>query len=253
MRKFDNKPNSNIISARLFERVPVKVYDCVTSTNDVAKEWAKDGAVSGSTVVANSQTKGRGRRGRSFFSPSDSGVYFSVILRPVCSGETSVLLTTATAVAVAQTIEELTGKTADVKWLNDVYVGGKKCGGILTEAVFSGDGKLDSVIVGVGVNVTTVSFPDEFAVRAGSIGEVDKNKLVASVVDKLIAFSKNLTNEHMDEYRRRCFVLGKKVTVSYGENLYDAKVKGVTDDGRLVVETNDGEKILYSEEVSLRL
>ncbi len=253
MNKVDDKLDAKKISAILNDKFRIEVFDCVPSTNDIAKELALSGAKSGTTVVANSQTAGRGRRGRSFFSPSDSGVYFSVVLRPDCSGEKSVLVTTKTAVAVAETIDELTGKNTQIKWLNDLYLAGKKCVGILVEAIFTGEGKLDAVIVGIGINLTTASFPSEFSSRAGNIGKVCKNTLVALIVDKLTANENDFTPKHLEKYREKCFIIGSLVSISRGDETFDAIVLGVDDDGKLVVSKDGKEERLYGEEVTLKL
>lgn len=231
----------------------VAVTEITESTNDDAKRAAGEGTCSGSVFVANTQTKGRGRRNREFFSPKDSGVYFSVVLRPSITAEQSVLVTTAAALAAAEAIERLTGKTVEIKWINDVYLNGKKCVGILTEAVFGASEVPDAVIVGVGINVTTVSFPEEIANRACSIGEVDRNELIALVADKLIERCESLPcADFLREYKERCFVLGKTVTVNdfSGVN-YTAKAIDIDEKGRLIVEKCGKFAMLSTEEVSV--
>ena len=124
------------------------VYQEVDSTNDEAKRLAIEYPNKNVIVVANAQRNGRGRRGRSFYSPNDTGVYFSVVIHPDISPEKSVLVTTAAALATAETIEELTGKRALIKWINDVYVDDRKCVGILTEATLNCESaKFDCVVV----------------------------------------------------------------------------------------------------------
>lgn len=234
----------------------VEVYDKLESTNITAKLAALNGAPANTVIAANCQTGGRGRRGRAFYSPPKSGVYFSVILRPNVNAKESVLLTTAAAVSAAEAIEELTGKKALIKWINDVYVEGKKCVGILSEAVFDCEsGAVDSVIVGIGINVSTHDFPPEIADKAGSIGAVSRNALVAAVTDKLIDICESLPdNSHLVRYRKRCFLLGDEITViPFGGEKYNATALSVDDEGRLVVKTDSGEeKALSNEEVSVR-
>lgn len=249
MKSINDKLNERVISDHL-GAVPVMVFDSVPSTNDVAKALANSGAIEGTTVVANAQTEGRGRRGRSFFSPADDGVYFSVVLRPNVMPEKSILVTTAAAVAVCEAIEALTDKRAFIKWLNDVYVDDKKCVGILAEAVFNGD-VLDGIIVGIGINVSTAVFPDDIKARAGCIGKAPRNELVAETVKRLLQYCKALSSRHMEKYRERCFVLGRSVTVSCRDERYEALAEEITDDGRLRVRTKDGTRELYGEEVSL--
>ncbi len=253
--------NSDVLSKEgilllLDEKSSVFVLDETTSTNDVAKiKVIEDKVEHGSVVVANSQTAGRGRRGRSFFSPKDSGVYFSVILRPTVSAEKCVLLTSATAVAVCEAIEELTQKKAEIKWLNDVYVGGKKCAGIILEGIFDLNGESNNyIIVGVGVNVTTVDFPEEFSKRAGSVGSLSRNALVAKVVNKLVKACENLeSGAHLERYRKRCFVLKKMITVLKNDDEYSAFAEDIDDLARLIVRKENGDiEVLYNEEVSTR-
>lgn len=250
MKTSENQLNEKEIFDYMGGIAPIVVLDSVPSTNDEAKRLAENGAKEGATVVANAQTQGRGRRGRSFFSPADSGVYFSVVLRPSITPEKSVLITTAAALAVSEAIEKLTGKRALIKWLNDVYLNGKKCVGILTEGVFSGSA-MESVVVGIGINVSTVSFPDDVKQRAGSIGETSRNALVGETVKRLLRYCSDLSPRHIEKYKERCFVLGQTVTVSHGNEKYDALAVDVTAEGKLVVKFGDEVKELYGEEVSL--
>ena len=243
------------ISLLLENKASVTVLNETTSTNDIAKIKVIEKVNHGSVVVANSQTAGRGRRGRSFFSPKDSGVYFSIILRPKVSPEKCVLLTSATAVAVCEAIEELTSQKAEIKWLNDVYVNSKKCAGIILEGVFDLNGGEDNyIIVGIGVNVTTVDFPEEFSKRAGSVGALSRNALVAKVVNKLVKICENLeSREYLEEYKRRCFVLKKTITVLKNDDTYTAFAEDIDDIARLIVVKENGEReVLYNEEVSTR-
>lgn len=231
------------------------VYDEVDSTNDVAKKLAIEYPDKNLIVAANAQRKGRGRRGRSFYSPESTGVYFSVVTHPDISPEKSVLITTAAALAAAETIEELTGKRALIKWINDVYVDGKKCVGILTEATFDCEsGRFGSVVVGIGVNVTTSDFPSEISDRAGSIGAVSRNELVAKIGERLLCYIHPLNGDFMREYEKRCFVIGRSVTVlEKSGSEYEAKAIGLTELGELIAETKNGQKlVLNNEEVSVR-
>ncbi|MDO4396216.1 MAG: biotin--[acetyl-CoA-carboxylase] ligase [Clostridia bacterium] len=136
-------------------KVTLNVLSEVDSTNVVAREKATAGAPDGYTVVAGSQTKGRGRMGRAFYSPAGTGVYMSLVLRPKnFSPQNAVKLTTMAAVAVCRAIEKVSGEKAEIKWVNDVYVRGKKVCGILREASFNlEDGSLEYAVLGIGINV----------------------------------------------------------------------------------------------------
>ncbi len=231
------------------------VYEEIDSTNDEAKRLAIEYPDKNLIVAANSQRCGRGRRGRSFYSPESTGVYFSVVIHPDISPEKSVLVTTAAALATAEVIEELTGRRALIKWINDVYVDGRKCVGILTEATFNCEsGRFDSVVVGIGVNVTTTEFPADISDRAGSIGSVSRNELVAKIAKRLLRYTHPLTGEFMREYEKRCFVIGKTVTVlEKSGREYVAEAVGLTELGELLAETLSGQKlVLNNEEVSVK-
>lgn len=237
-------------STRLFDAI---VYDEVDSTNKVAKELARRGRSDKTVVVADYQTAGKGRKDRKFYSPKGTGVYFSLILRPNVTAEDSVLITTATALSVAKSIEKLTENSAKIKWINDIFVNDKKCAGILTEAVFIGD-RLDAVIVGIGVNISTQTFPSEVANTAGNIGAVNRNLLVANICDKLISYCDLLpSNAHLSEYKRYCFVLGREVEVLSSVGKYFAKAVDIDEKGRLIVEKCGILQKLSTEEVSVRV
>ncbi len=254
------REKSNVLSEEGIKRLletdsDVFVYDTLVSANDTAKIKAIEGAKNGTVIVAKEQTGGKGRRGRSCFSPNDSGIYMSVILTPNIAPEDCTLITTASALVTANVIEQLTKKPALIKWVNDVYVDGKKCVGILTEGVFDLDGGNNhKIIVGIGINLTTQNFPVDFACRAGNIGDVSKNVLVAKIVNELLKISRSLKDlKYLEEYRKKCFLLGKEVVVS-GKEHFVAVARDVDEKGRLVVELTDGSvKILNNEEVSAKL
>ena len=142
--------------ARLIDdpQIIIDFHDCVSSTNTVAKQLAEEGAPQGTLVVANSQSAGRGRQGRSFFSPQDTGVYFTLVLRPRFAIEDVSLITSFAACCLADAIDENTDKRAQIKWVNDVFVDGRKVSGILSEASFDAETQTVAyVVVGIGVNV----------------------------------------------------------------------------------------------------
>lgn len=241
------------IKSYLTHAAEVRVLNSVDSTNNAAKVAAAEGMTAPAVIAAESQTGGKGRRGRSFYCAKGSGAYFSVLLKPKVSAEKSVLVTSAAAVATAEAITELTGLDARIKWLNDVYVDGKKCVGILCEATFDCEnGELDSVIVGIGVNVGEPDFPPELAGKAGSIGHVRRNELIARITDKLLDLTSRPA-DHLAEYRKKCFVLGERVIVTGGGREYEAEALDVDGMGRLIVTTDGTDKILLSnEEVSAK-
>lgn len=233
---------------------PVIYLPETDSTNTRAKILAHGGAAHGTVVVADRQTEGRGRRGRSFYSPAGSGVYFSVILRPKFDYEQCQKAIPMTAVAVSRAVEKVCGLKTDIKWVNDLYYRGKKVAGIAVESVGEpGKGKPDVLIVGIGINVTTRNFPEELRDKAGALGvRIDRNLLVAACVDEFFELYDGLIDaEFMDEYRAKCFVLGKKVRVLCAES-YLAKAVRIDDFGALIVEKGSGERVkLLIEEVSV--
>lgn len=237
------------------------VRQSVTSTNIVAKELAAKGVREGTVVAAIEQTEGRGRMGRSFYSPASTGIYFSVILRPMLNMEDSLLITTAAAVAVAKAIESVAGIKASIKWVNDVYVEGKKVCGILTEASLNFEsGGLEYAVLGIGINIETKDFPEGLNQTAGSVfkdkpsGAPIKSMLLAEVLNNLADSMSSLTDRSLiEEYKNRSFLIGKNILVLRGQNAIPAKAIDIDDKAHLVVEYEDGSKeALNSGEVSIR-
>lgn len=241
----------------------IVIYDEIDSTNNAAKRYAAENSrsrVFDRVFAAVTQTAGRGRLGRSFYSPPNSGLYISFLLHPNVTAESAVVLTTAASVCVCEAIESVTGAETRIKWVNDIYLGDKKVCGILTEAVTDFEsGGVESVIIGIGVNISTEDFPDDVKAVAGSIGGTDKDirsRLAAEIingVDRLICdeIIERGNYGYIEKYKERSMVLGKKISiVNTGETAY---VKDIDDRGGLVVETEDGERTLSSGEISIRL
>ena len=212
------------------------------STNRVAKELARQGAPHGTAVLAERQTAGRGRLGRAFFSP-EGGLYLSVILYPQCPPEDRVLMTPMASVAVCRALEQICDVSPGIKWVNDLYLGGKKLCGILCE------GCGDAVIVGIGLNLYTPEggFPAEIPATALDV-PVDRRALAEAIRQQLLQ-----PGEFLAEYRERCLLLGKTVTVHpvMGE-AYAARAVELDDRCRLVVESCRGRETLDSGEASVR-
>lgn len=237
------------------------VRQSVTSTNTIAKEMAAKGAKEGTVIVAREQTQGRGRMGRTFYSPDSSGIYFTIILRPKLNLEDSLLITTATAVAVAKAIETVSGVEASIKWVNDIYAGGKKVCGILTEASLNFEnGGLEYAVVGIGINIATTNFPENLKQVAGSLftekpGDTPvTSMLVAQILNHFSECMDSITDKHyIDEYRKRSFLIGKNILVIKGSQTTPATAIDIDDKARLVVEyENHTREALLSGEVSVR-
>lgn len=239
---------SHLASKRIFG---ISVRHTVESTNAWAREKAAEGAPEGTVVVAEGQSAGRGRLGRAFYSPEGTGLYLSILLRPTIDPTKSYALTCSAAVATARAIEKTCGRPAQVKWVNDVYCDGRKVAGILTEGSFGmEDGVFDHAVVGIGVNVRKPAegWPAEIAGRAGALLEDGDSaavrcRLAAALIEEFWSFYERLPEEGFaDEYRRRCFLIGKRVVASAGRKRLVGKAIGLDDEFRLVVECADGSR-----------
>ena len=238
----------------------LEVHDKLDSTNLRAKLLAAQGAPHGYLVCADSQSSGRGRFGRSFFSPEHSGVYITYILRPQLPAEQAVMITSLAGVAVARAIEAVSGLEVGIKWVNDLYVSGRKLCGILCEASMDFEsGMLEYAVLGIGINVAQMTFPEELSDIATSIGnecgrDISRNQLIGEISNQLDALYPQLTTgAFMAESRSRSVVIGKDVTVVRGEERYPAHVLDIDDQGRLVVRAERGIVRLGAGEISLKL
>lgn len=227
----------------------VTVYSQVTSTNTLLHEVAQNGASEGAVIVAESQTAGRGRRGHTFWSPDSTGVYLSVLLRPTLAAETIVpLLTPAAAVAAARAVEAVSGRVADIKWVNDIYCEKKKVCGILTEGRH--DAQTDNLayaIVGVGFNVFAPAngFPEEIRDRAGAVltevVPLARERITAAFLNEFWALYQQLpTVGFHSEYRERCLRLGRLVSVPAPSGDKRAEITDITENFELRVKLEDG-------------
>ena len=238
----------------------IELHECIDSTNTRAKMLAAQGAAHGTLVCARAQTGGRGRLGRSFHSPEGTGIYMSLVLRPQLPAEQAMLITSMTAVAVARAIERLAQIEVQIKWVNDLYIAGKKVCGILCEAGIDFQaGRLDYAVVGIGVNTAKMAFPEEIAQIATSVGnacgrEISKARLAAEICNCMEELYGQLeTAEFMEESRARSCVIGRDVWVIRGDERYSAHAVDIDDQGGLVVETEAGRQIIRSGEVSIRV
>lgn len=245
-----------------YKNMDINVILVIGSTNDLVREKANEGYDEGYIAIANEQTKGRGRYGRKFFSPSGTGLYMSILLRPKnYSASEAVKVTMIAAVALCEAIEEVSDEKAEIKWVNDVFINGKKICGILTEASYGLEsGVLDYAVVGVGINVYRPEggFTEEIEQIAGAIFDTTrddlKNHLSASFINNFMRYYLLQKDEFVEEYRRRSFVVGKKVMVIMGDNKREALVKGVDKDCRLIVKYDDGEEECLSYgEISIKV
>lgn len=237
----------------------IEVHDVIDSTNTRAKTLAAQGAPHGMLVCARSQTGGRGRFGRKFHSPQTGGIYISIILRPQLPAERAVMTTSMVAVAAAQAIEKQADLDVKIKWVNDLYAGGKKICGILCEAGMDFESRqLDYVVVGIGVNTSPAEFPEELKDIATSVGnvcghDISKNRLIADICNGMEEMLPQLADgSFMAENKRRSNVIGRNILVLRGGESFPARAIDIDDEGSLVVETEDGIQTVRSGEVSVR-
>lgn len=239
------------------------VRETVSSTNTLLREWAEEGASHGTVLLAAAQTAGRGRRGRAFFSPGGTGLYLSILLRPDLPAAESLSLTTCAAVSAALAIEAYTGESAQIKWVNDVFLHEKKVSGILTEGAIDGKtGRFRYAIVGIGVNLLPPEkgFPEELSHIAGGVFPVGREteglreRLAGAILERFFSFYPTLRERpFFDDYRSRSLVLGQPVWVLDREGRRPAVALELTPDFSLLVREADGTMTaLSSGEVQVR-
>ena len=238
----------------------LKFFDVIDSTNTYLKHAAAEGAIHGSVVVADAQTAGRGRMGRTFQSPGKKGLYLSVLLRPELSAEVLMKSTGVAAVAAVRAIERVSGAKAGIKWTNDLVLNGRKLCGILAETVMMGESV--ALIIGVGINVYHArgDFEGEVADLATSLAAegyyVERPQLAAALIEELYCLSDRMGGEiedYLQEYRRRCVTIGKDVRLLWTEGQERAFAEDIDDTFGLVVRREDGEILtVKTGEVSVR-
>jgi len=228
----------------------IRYFDIIDSTNTYAKTiagTAKDKTV----IVADSQTKGRGRMGREFHSPEDNGIYMSIIFKKSCLPFDDCLITVATATAVSRAIEKTLGIKTEIKWVNDIFVNKKKVCGILAE------GAGQSIVVGIGINVkSTEGFPEELKDIAGALdaSDVCRNKLIAAVLREMSAVIKEEILSILNYYREKSMVLNKTILYEKNGCSLKGKVTEINSSGNLVVEDeNGGISVICSGEIRLKV
>lgn len=230
----------------------IRVKETV-STNSLAKELSLKGEKEGAVIFADRQTGGRGRMGRSFFSPDGKGIYMSVILKP----ENPLLVTSFASVAVLRAIKKICDADVKIKWVNDLYLNGKKICGILTEGVYQGE-TLKYAVLGIGINVKRADFPDEIADIATSIeNETEKEISVEELKNQLIKELDNLyktytDGEFLEESRIASNVIGREIRIIKGNEQFSAKAVGIDEKGGLVINRNGEKSVIYSGEISIR-
>lgn len=234
--------------------INIMVYDSVDSTNNMLKRMFIDGIPDNTLIIADEQTNGKGRFGRSFYSPAKTGLYFSLLIKPELDTSTAVLITGIIAVAICRAIETLTDKHPGIKWINDIYLDNKKIAGILTEASSGFEsGKFDYIIIGVGINLSTDNFPDELAGIAGSLNsDISKNHLIGNILHNFYDIYYSLPDtKYMKEYKKYSILINHNISYNIENVTYSGKVIGIDDSGGLIISNSNGITTLKSGEVTI--
>ena len=230
---------------------PVHHFETLDSTNDRAKELAAQGAPEGTVVVAETQTRGRGRLDREWNSPPGVGLYVSLVLRPMLPPMELPQITLTTAVAVVRAVRRVAGLAPGIKWPNDLLLNGKKLGGILTEMETESD-RIRHVVVGLGLNVNNPGFPPELAATATSLTlaagrAFSRVHLLQAWLEEFEELYGRFLNqgfpEILEEWKGSAVTLGKMVTVRQGPREISGQALDVAPDGALLLRTNNGEMV----------
>lgn len=251
--------NSDVLSKQgiayyLTEEIDIFSYKTIDSTNTQMKKLAINGGKNHSVIVSEEQSAGRGRFGRSFYSPAQKGVYMSVLLKTGDSLQNATMITIKTAVAVRRAIAKLYDIEVAIKWVNDLYYRGKKVCGILSEAISDFEsGMIEAIIIGIGINVSTDNFPLEIASIATSLGlqEANRNQFIAEILNQLFAIIDEDFKLVLNEYRMASCVLHKQITFNQKGERFTGLVREINDLGNLVVSSNGAEMVLTAGEVSI--
>ncbi len=244
------------------KEISLLCFDMIDSTNEEAKRCAEQGALSGLWVVADAQSKGKGRRGRVWESPAGNNIFMSLMLRPVFLPDKASMVTLVMALSVAQAVREATGLTAEIKWPNDIVIHQKKVAGILTE-LSAANGFIDYLICGIGINVNQQNFSEEIRQTATSIllesrREMDRADLVDRIMDRfeenyLVFCKKQNMSDLLTNYQELLINKDKEVRVLDPQGEYRAVARGINSRGELLVEKEDGTtEAVYAGEVSVR-
>ncbi len=238
------------------------ILKTIDSTSTYLRNLYENGAEDKTVVIANEQTNGRGRRGKSFFSPADSGIYMSVLIKPDFVIDNPAKITTAAAVSVCRAVKKILNLKPQIKWVNDIYINNKKVCGILTEAVSSPKSmEVNSIILGIGINISKPDndYPPEISSIAAPIlescyiPEGMKERLIAEVLNEFFNLYKQDSASIFSEYKELLFLIGKRIKVIGLEN-FDAEVLDLAEDFSLIVKKDDGEILnLFSGEISIKL
>lgn len=249
------------------DKFDIRIYKTVSSTNTLLKKMASEGEAEWTVVLAKEQTEGKGRMNRKFYSPSDTGIYMSILLRPDFAATESLFITTMAAVAVAEGIDDILHTETKIKWVNDIYQNDKKVCGILTEASINVENaKLEYAVLGIGINVKEpkTEFPEEIRHIAGSLGGEKlsdeksdnlRNRLIADILVRIYNYYLRLDrHEFMSKYKEKSMLIGKEVYILSDKEQKGLQVLDIDENAALVVQDFEGNiQHISSGEVSVRL
>ena len=235
----------------------IRVEDTVSSTNTLMKEYGRNNGEEYSVLIASAQTEGRGRMGRDFYSPQNTGVYMSILLHPKKSVN-PLNITTDAAVCCSRVFEKLTGEESEIKWVNDIYMCGKKVCGILTESAL---GETPFAVLGIGINVLPPKegFPDDIKNRAGAVFTKDipflREKVIVELLREIFNTYENPDRKLLfDEYKKRSMIIGKDILVLRNDGEESAKAIGLNEDYSLIVQKANGQiENICSGDVSIKI
>jgi len=240
----------------------IRYYDSVSSTNTLLKSCAAQGETENTIFLSEHQTAGRGRLGKTFFSPRGCGIYLSYLLRQNIPANDALFITVAAAVAMVRALKDILNIDAQIKWVNDIYVHDKKLCGILTEAVFTPDASLSYAVLGIGVNVKTPpeGYPEEFAYKTtnledvcGKISDSQKCELMAAFIKNFDIIFSDKEKTYIKEYKEASCLLGREIEILSGEHKGFATAVDIDANAALAVRKPDGNIVSLScGDVSIR-
>jgi BirA family transcriptional regulator, biotin operon repressor / biotin---[acetyl-CoA-carboxylase] ligase len=254
--KIQNDLNPLRLGTKIF------VFDAVESTNDLARKYLEEGALEGQVLIAESQTRGRGRMGRSWVSPPGTGIYMSVLLKPQILPQRLPQLTLMAGLGTVQAVNEFSSQKAQLKWPNDILLNGKKLSGILSEYHTTQNGG-NAVIIGIGVNAnhSQNDFPEILRPTATSLrieneNPVDREALATALIRHLDqeydAFLRGKNPNVIKKWTDHSDMFGKNISVTKGESVIHGTALGLDSQGRLLMRIKNGEEMAFdSGEVSL--
>ena len=239
----------------------VEYFEEITSTNTVLKERAMHGGTENTILISEFQTAGRGRLGKTFFSPKGCGVYLSYLIKPDILACDAVFITVAAAVAIRRALKSVFNIDTKIKWVNDIYFNNKKLCGILTEGGISSNGKLDYAVLGIGLNIKNPpnGYPDDFAFKTTNLEEItgttsDEKKwqFIGEFINIFDNIFSDKERSYTKEYKKASCLIGKEIEILSGEHKGPAFVRDIDDYARLIVDVDGKIYALDSGDVSIK-